>query len=69
VALEQTLHQALGLVEAQPESWGVIVGHAGARGDVWMGVFKDRFREMLVKWLNLCEQAREQGLAVVCLGD
>jgi hypothetical protein len=68
-ALEQMLHQAVALVEAQPESWAVIVGHSGARGEVYMGVQKIRYQETLGQWLSLCEQARQHDLAVVCFGD
>lgn len=68
-ALERTLYGAVALVDAQPESWAVIVGHAGARGEVYMGVIKNRFREILSDWLHLCQRAQEQGLTVVCFGD
>lgn len=69
LALERTLHQAIALVAVQPESWGVVVGHAGARGEVWMGVLKPCFVTLLETWLALCVQARESGQALVCFGD
>ena len=69
LALEQILQQALTLIEAQPESWAVIVGHAGARGEVYMGVLKTRFIALLTQWLQLCSDAQQSNSAVVCFGD
>jgi hypothetical protein len=70
-ALGRMLSAAQRLVEAQPESWEV---HTGTQvlpvhREVYKPVERAEFLQLLGRWEQVLERARQTGRPVVCFGD